>query len=162
MIDWAKKVNKSCGDALAGETAIAGTFGQAAGVLGRQVGWGAVGGIAGVALGEALAKRRGEETDPGDDGLAGEIPRGKAVMAVTAQRFLVFSHGTMSGKPKDLVFECPIDAIETMELDKKRIGSAFVVRFVDGSAVDYDVVKTAKPEPFVEAFVAAKAAKGGG
>lgn len=160
MIDWAKKVNKSCGEALAGETAIAGTFGQAAGTLGRQVGWGAVGGIAGVAIGEAMAKRRGEATDPGEGGLAGEIPTGKAVMAVTHQRFLVFSHGTMSGKPKDLLFECPLAAVESMELGKKRIGSTLVVRFVDGSAVDYDVVKTAKPEPFVAAFVAAKAATG--
>ena len=67
-------------------------------------------------------------------------------------RFLVFKHGAMGGNPKELIAEYPLDQVHELALEKRKMNHSLKVRFADNSVVDFDVVKMAKPAPFVEAF----------
>jgi hypothetical protein len=114
MIDFAKKITKSCsGDLEAGEIVHAGTFVQPAGATRSPVTFGAIGGAVGMVAGNAMAQKRVDENQSPQEGLVLDIPAGKAVLGITDRRFLVFGHST---------------------------------------SIDFDVVKTAKPGPFVDAF----------
>ncbi|MEM7139553.1 MAG: hypothetical protein AAF548_00885 [Actinomycetota bacterium] len=157
MIDFAKKIRKSCAEHLhPGEEVLAGTFVQPAGAFRRQVAMGAVGGIVGAVAGEAMAKKRQEssESTPGE-GMTVDIPEGKAVLGLTPQRLLVFGHSTLSGKPKGLNAAIPIDQVKSITHESGKLMGKLVVTFQDDTAVDFDVQKTVKPGPFVDAFHAA-------
>lgn len=156
MIDFGKKITKSCKDDLeAGETVLAGTFVQQPGAIRRQVAFGAIGGAVGAVVGEAMANKRVSETTPEGEGMMVDIPKGKAVLGVTDRRLLVFGHSAMSGKPKGLNAAFPLDQVSSITEDVGKLTGKLVINFTDGSAIDFDVVKTAKPGPFVEAFKAA-------
>ena len=97
MVDFAKKITKSCSDDLEeGETVLAGTFVQPPGAIRRQVAFGAIGGVVGAVVGDKLAQKRAAETPSADEGIVVDIPPGKAVLGITDRRFLVFGHSTMS------------------------------------------------------------------
>ena len=154
MIDFAKKIRKSCADdLLPGEEVLAGTFVQPAGAFRRQVAFGAVGGVVGALAGEALAKKRQEDSDgtPGE-GMTVDIPPGKAVLGLTPQRLLVFGHSTMSGKPKGLNAAIPLDQVKSISHESGKLMGKLLVTFMDDTTIDFDVQKTVKPGPFVEAF----------
>ena len=154
MIDFAKKIRKSCSEhLLPGEEVLAGTFVQPAGAFRRQVAMGAVGGLIGAAPGEAMAKKRKENSDatPGE-GMSIDIPAGKAVLGLTPQRLLVFGHSTMSGKPKGLNAAIPLDEVKSISLEQGKLMGKLLVTFHDDSSIDFDVQKTVKPGPFVDAF----------
>lgn len=154
MIDFAKKIRKSCSEhLLPGEEVLAGTFVQPAGAFRRQVAFSAIGGVVGAAAGEALAKRRQENSEANpNEGLSIDIPAGKAVLGLTPQRLLVFGHSAMSGKPKGLNAAIPLDQVTAITLEQGKLMGKLLVTFHDGSSIDFDVQKTVKPGPFVEAF----------
>ena len=81
-----------------------------------------------------------------------EIPEGKAVLGLTPQRLLVFGHSTLSGKPKGLNAAIPLDQVKAITHESGKLMGKLVVTFMDDSAIDFDVQKTVKPGPFVEAF----------
>jgi hypothetical protein len=151
--DFAKKVRKHCaGDLHPGETVEAATFGQPAGSFGRNVAFG-VGGVVGSVAADRVARRRREEHEGAtESGTAAGFPRADSVLALTPLRLLVFSHRKMSGNPGDLVAEYPLDRIEAITQDKRKMHRSLQIRFADGSLVDLDVVKMAKPDAFVAAF----------
>lgn len=156
MVDFAKKITKSCGDDLEeGETVLAGTFVQPPGAIRRQVAFGAIGGVVGAVVGDKLAQKRAAETPTADEGIVVDIPPGKAVLGITDRRFLVFGHSTMSGKPKGLNASIPLDQVAAVTHESGKLTGKLLVTFADGTSIDFDVVKTAKPGPFVEAFHAA-------
>jgi hypothetical protein len=153
MVDFAKKIMKSCADDLeAGETVLAGTFVQPPGAIRRQVAFGAIGGVVGAVVGDKLAQKRAGETPTADEGIVVDIPPGKAVLGITDRRFLVFGHSTMSGKPKGLNASIPLDQVAGITHESGKLTGKLLVSFADGTSIDFDVVKTAKPGPFVEAF----------
>jgi hypothetical protein len=152
--NWVKKVNKHCGaDLHPGEIVEGATFGQPAGTFGRTVAFG-VGGIVGDVVAERVIEKRKERAGRSDEGgIALTFPRGRnVVLAVTPARLLVFGHSAMSGNPKELIAEYPLDRVHEVAVEKKKMHQSMVVRFVDYSAVELDVVKAAKPAGFVEAF----------
>lgn len=154
MIDFAKKIRKSCAEHLEpGEEVLAGTFVQPPGAIRRQVAMGAVGGAIGAVVGEKMAaKRQAEAGDRPTEGLVVDIPAGKAVLGITDRRFLVFGHSALSGKPKGLNAAFGLEQIASLDLQQGKLAGKLLVTFVDGTTIDFDVVKTAKPEPFVEVF----------
>jgi hypothetical protein len=154
MIDFAKKIRKSCAaDLEPGEEVLAGTFVQPPGAIRRQMTYGAIGGAVGAIAGEAMASKRAKNAPQQvGEGFVVDIPAGKAVLGLTDRRFLVFGHSTMSGKPKGLNAAFALDQVQSMALAQGKLTGSLVVTFADGTAIDFDVVKTAKPEPFVEAF----------
>lgn len=154
MIDFAKKIRKNCAaDLEPGEEVLAGTFVQPPGAIRKQVALGALGGAVGLLAGEKLASKRQEDSpESSDEGFVVDIPAGKAVLGVTDRRFLVFGHSTLSGKPKGLNAAFSLDQVQSVELESGKLTGKLLVTFADGTAIDFDVVKTAKPGPFIETF----------
>lgn len=150
MVDFAKKIRKSCAEHLEpGEEVIAGVFGQPPGAIRRQMATG-IGGLAGALIADKTAK--GTTVERPDEGIVVDIPEGKAVLGLTDRRLLVFGHSAMTGKPKGLNAAVPLGHIESVTLDQGKFAGRLVVTFVDGTHIDFDVVKTVKPQPFVDAF----------
>lgn len=155
MIDFANKIQKHCADDLEpGEEVLAATFGQPPGAIRRQVALGAIGGAVGAVAGEALANRRLKNSDQteGDEGMMLEIPKGKAVLGLSAQRLLVFGHSAMSGRPKGLNASIPLDQIQSIEVDQGKLAGKMLITFADGTSIDFDIVKTSGPGPFADKF----------
>lgn len=154
MIDFVKKINKHCADDLEpGEEVLASTFGQPPGAIRRQVAWGAIGGAVGALTGDALANQRIKDSEQRTgEGITVEIPAGKAVLGLSAQRLLVFGHSAMSGRPKGLNASIPLEQIQSIDVDQGKLAGKMLITFVDGTSVDFDVVKTAGPGPFADKF----------
>lgn len=154
MIDFAKKIRKHCAaDLDAGEEVLAGTFVQPPGSIRRQVTFGAIGGAVGAIAGDAMASRHAKNApQQADEGFVVEIPAGKAVLGLTNRRFLVFGHSTLSGRPKGLNAAFSLDQVRSMTFTPGKITGSLVLTFADGTAIDFDVVKSAKPDAFIETF----------
>ncbi|MEE9414648.1 MAG: hypothetical protein V3V01_05135 [Acidimicrobiales bacterium] len=153
MIDFAKKIRKSCAaDLLDGEEVHAATFVQPSGAIRRQVAFGAVGGAVGAGIAALVTSGTSNEEDAPSEGMAVDIPAGKAVLGITDQRFLVFGHSALSGKPKGLNAAFPLDQIMSLEHESGKLTGKLVVTFADETNIEFDVMKTVKPGPFVEAF----------
>ncbi|MEQ8841207.1 MAG: hypothetical protein RIB98_09505 [Acidimicrobiales bacterium] len=153
MIDFGKKITKSCGDDLEpGETVLAGTFVQPAGAIRRQVAYGAIGGVIGAVVSQKAGEKRANETPTAEEGIVIDIPPGKAVLGLTDRRLLVFGHSAMTGRPKGLNAAIPLDQVAGVTHESGKLTGKLLVSFADGTSIDFDVVKTAKPGPFVDAF----------
>jgi len=152
-----KKVIKNCSQYLhPGETVEGAVFGRPAGSFGRSVAFG-VGGLAGAAVsGRATKKRESAHEGATAEGLAADFPPGDVVLAVTPTRFLVFKFAQVSGKPKELLAEYQMGQVTEIVQEKRKMHRSFQIHFSDGSLIDLDVVKMAKPDEFVEAFVRVK------
>ncbi|MCB1271356.1 MAG: hypothetical protein KDB31_08030 [Microthrixaceae bacterium] len=154
MVDFVKKIHKHCADDLEpGEQVLATTFGQPPGAIRRQVAWGALGGAVGAIAGDALANKRIDDSEQHrGEGITLQIPEGKAVLALSAQRLMVFGHSTLSGRPKGLNASIPLEQIQSIRVDQGKLAGKLVITFADGTSVDFDVVKTAGPVPFAQKF----------
>ena len=153
MASITKKVVKNCSQYLhPGETFEGAVFGRPAGSFGRSVAFG-VGGLAGAVVSEKVArKREGEHEGATETGMASDFPSGDVVLAVTPMRFLVFKFAQMSGKPKELLVEYPLEQVSEIRQEARKMHRSLQICFSDGSLADLDVVKLAKPDEFVEAF----------
>ena len=154
MADWVKKVTKNCGEELApGETVQAATFVNAKGNITRMAGFGGVGGVVGGVIGEvASSGSRKEAAAAKEGGVAAEVPPVNAVLALTDQRFCVFAHSSLSGKPKELLWSIERSRVTGIEVGDGALTMPLQVGFDDGSALLYQAVKGAKPKAFAEAF----------
>ena len=150
MVDWAKKIHKHCGDALyAGEQVEAGTVVQPGGTLSRQVAFG-VGGLVGAIAADKLGKNKDEP--PAAGGSADAFPGAASVLGISSQRLMAFEHGSLSGKPKEIVAAVPLHDVAEMSAVKNKLSYTLGIDFKDGSTVSYEAVKLAKPEEFVATF----------
>ena len=154
MIDFTKKIHKHCAEDLEpGETVAASTFGQPPGAIRRQVAFGAIGGAVGAVAGEALANKRIEKSEQNaGEGIVLEIPAGKAVLALSDRRLMVFGHSALSGRPKGLNASIPLEQVASIEVDQGKLAGKMLITFVDDSSVDFDIVKTADPAGFAATF----------
>ncbi len=150
MVDVAKKVRKQGGEFLhPGEEVLAATVINPVGSFKKNVAFGAVGGLVGVAIGSAVS-RNGEEPEAGTS--AESFPVGKnALLALTDRRWLLFELGTMSGKVKGLAGEWPHEHIASLSGEKGRLTTVISVEFADGSVAQVEAVKGVKPEDLIQA-----------
>ena len=153
MVDWVKKVNKSCaGDIEADEQLEAATFVQPAGAMGRQLG-SQLGGIAGlVAVTRNQEKKRDAMEVKTDEGLGKQLGSGRRVVGLTSRRFLMWGHSQLSGKPKNLEAAIPIDDVVSISHDKGKVVTKLVFEFADGSGAIMDAANIGKPAAFIEAY----------
>ena len=110
----------------------------------------AIGGV----IGETIAHRQASKagTAAGQGSLAAGWPNGNSAVGLTEQRLVIFNYSAM-GKPKDLVAEFPLDQLEAVDMEKKKVtANALRFSFVDGSAVEVECAKLEKTADFVEAF----------
>ncbi|MCB2223626.1 MAG: hypothetical protein KQH83_05560 [Actinobacteria bacterium] len=153
MPSFVKKVVKHCsGDLHPGETVEGATFGRPAGTFGRSVAFGAAGVVGAVAAAGTTAKREAGHEGATAEGKAAGFPSGDVVLAVTPMRFLVFGFAQMSGKPKELRAEYPLTEVAGVSQEQRKLHRSLQIRFDDGSLVDLDVVKMARPDDFQAAF----------
>ena len=149
MPNFVKLIHKHrAQDLHPGEEVLGAVCVQPTGRFGRAVAFGDAG-----AVGSAVADARRKEAEaPDDDSLAARMPGGRLVLAFSRQRFLVFEHSAMSGRPKDLATEYGWDQIGGIELGEGKLKQALTVQFSDESTAVFEVVKSAKPKPFMEAY----------
>ncbi len=151
MVDMAKKIHKKGAEFLApGEKVIAASTIAAVGQFKKSVAFGAVGGLAGAAIGSAI-KGKADEAEGGS--MADDFPdHRQAILALSNQRWLLFEQGAMSGAPKALSAEWPHDQIKAIEIEKGKLTSKVSVVFADGSTAQAEAIKAAKPEQLAEAL----------
>ena len=131
-----------------GEELLGAVFVQPTGTFGRSVAFGVAG-----AIGSAVADARRKEEDAAEENsLAAQIPGGRVILAFSAQRFLVFERSMMSGRPKELLTSFAWDQVAGVELGDGKLKQALSVGFADGSSAVFEVVKSAKPKPFMQAY----------
>jgi len=147
MGGYADKLQQRAGDVLApGEQIVSAVRTMA---RGQTMGT-AVGGVIGGAIAQKQAKKAHEQQTEGS--AAANWPAGNAAVGLTPQRLLVFNYTAM-GKPKDLVAEFPLDGLQSIELEKKKISAnALRFTFTDGSAVEVECAKLEKTADFVQTF----------
>ncbi len=153
MVDWAKKINKSCaGDIEADEQIEAGTFVQPAGAMGRQLGsqLGGIGGL--IAVTRNQEKKRDAMEIKTDEGLGKIMGSGRRVIGLTSRRFLMWGHSQLSGKPKGLEAAIPLDDLVSLSHEKGKVVTKLVFEFADGSGAIMDAANLGKPEQFIEAY----------
>ena len=153
MASYLKKLEKNCSRYLQPDEQFEGAlFVRPAGSVGRSVAFGAAG-VVGAAVSDRMAaKRQDEHGEDAGGGLAAGFPTGDVALGLTARRMLVFKHSQLSGKPKEMLAEYPMDQVAGLAQEKRKVARSFHVRFADGSLVDLDVVKMARPDEFIAAF----------
>jgi len=148
VVDWAKKIQKHSGSELhPGEQIEAGTFVQSSGSLGKQVGFG-VGGVVGAVAAHNMGK--GPEASEGGDGAT--FPQTRMVLGLSTGRLMAFAHGSMSGKPKEMLTSVALSDVAGMTAEKNKISYTLTISFNDASHVSYEAMKMVKPAEFVAAF----------
>lgn len=162
MVNHLKKLQKA--DLLdPGEVATAVLFVAPSGNTMRMGTAAGVGGLVGAAAGVALDKRR-ENREAEEDAAAGVAESGLAdqvaltgngYLAVTDRRWVLLSHGTVSGKPKEVVAAFEHGDITTVEITKGKLVGKARVRFRDGSAVTLDAPRGQKFDDLTTAATAA-------
>lgn len=93
----------------------------------------AVGGLAGMAVQSAMAKRSSAKAAD-DGGAAASWPKGRNLMAITSRRVLVCSMKAMSGKPKAITASWAHPDIVSFEVEKSMTAYPFEITFADGSS----------------------------
>ena len=75
------------------------------------------------------------------------------VVGLTARRMLLWSHSQMSGKPKELIAEIPLERVASFSVEKKKATFDTTITFTDGSGILLEAPKIAnKPERFAASF----------
>ncbi len=150
MVDMAKKIHKKGADLLEpGEKILAAATITPVGQFKKTVAFGAVGGLAGAAIGNAI-KGKAEEAEAGT--MADSFPGAKqAILALSNQRWIVFEQGAMSGGPKSISATWPHDQIRGIDIEKGKLTSKVNLAFADGSVAQVEAVKAAKPDKLAEA-----------
>ena len=149
MVDMAKKVNKKSELMNAGEECLAATVVMKKGHFKKSVTAGAIGGVVGAGIAAAMNK--------GDDQVAegtmadGFLPQNDAILALTDQRWVVFSKSVMSGGPKELISSIDHADITAVDNEKGKLMNELTLHFSDGSALRVEAPKANKPEKLVEA-----------
>lgn len=153
MVDMVKKIHKKGAEHLNLAEKIEGAaVVQAVGQFKKQVAFGAIGGVVGAAVGQAV-KGKAKETEAGS--MADSFPNAKqAILAISNQRWILFEQSLMSGGPKGILAEWPLDQIVAIELEKGKLTSKVNVVFSDGSIAQVESVKGAKPKSLAEAAAA--------
>lgn len=145
MVDFAKKVQKKGAEMLLpGETVLAAAPMQPVGSFGKQVSMGAIGGLAGAAIGSRMGKK--EDGSVGAGASAESFPGGNLILAVTDQRVIAFEQSSMGGNPKAIGGEWQRDQVSELSLVKKKLTYLAEIRFTDGSVASGEMVRAAKPD----------------
>ena len=140
MANYIKKVSKAAAsDLQPGEQIVAGVFLQAGGSTSKAMARG-VGGLVGAAVASKL-RSKDDGSIVSDSGIAATMPDGPIHVGVTSQRVLVYSHGAMSGKPKDLQLTLTRGDIAGVALEPGKLTTQLTLMFSDGTGRSYEAPK---------------------
>ena len=111
---------------------------------------GGVGGVAG-----ALLAGRADGGGANGGGLAERFPTGQHYLVLTDRRLLACSVAALSGKPKELAADWPLDQVAGIGTDKGRLALPMTITFGDGSSVSLEAARGTGGETLAEALAAA-------
>lgn len=153
MVDMAKKLHKKNADLLhLGEQVLGAAVVSKVGQFKKNVAFGAIGGLVGAAVAGSTG-RKAAEIEAGT--MAESFPEiRQAILALTDQRWILFEQSLMSGAAKSVITEWPLDAISGLSMEKAKLNHRIDVVFADGSVVQVESVKAAKPGALVEVAAA--------
>lgn len=98
-------------------------------------------------VGSMISKANGSEPLRSDTGLASLFPEVQMWVGLSNQRLLVWSHSTLSGKPKKLIHEVPSADVVSVTLDPQKAVHAFVIEFFDGTGRLFEAPKLLNDAP---------------
>ncbi len=150
MVDMVKKLHKKSSGLLnPGETILGACAIMPVGQFKKTVAFGAVGGLVGAAVGQAIA---GKPSPVAEGSMAHDFPTlRQAIFAISDQRWIVFEQSAMSGAAKAIAAQWPLDAITGLEVSEGKLTSKIDVCFADGSVAQAEAVRAAKPASLVDA-----------
>ncbi len=153
MVDMVKKIHKKSADLLEpGEELSGACVIMGVGQFKKNVAFGAVGGLVGAAVGQAIS---GKADEVAAGSMADGFPNTKqAILALSNQRWVVFEQSAMSGSAKGVAASWPLDAIQSIDIEKGKLTSKLNIMFSDGSVAQAEAVKGAKPDKLVDAAAA--------
>lgn len=151
MVDMAKKVNKKSELMNPREECLAATVVMKKGHFKKSVTAGAIGGVVGAGIAAAMNKGDDEVVD--GTMADGFLTQNDAILALTDQRWVVFSKSAMSGGPKALLSSIDHADITAVDNEKGKLMNELTLHFSDGSALRVEAPKANKPEKLVEARV---------
>ncbi len=150
MVDMVKKIHKKSAELLQpGEEILGACVVSSIGQFKKSVAFGAVGGLVGAAVGAAV-KGKAAETGPGTQAASFPLER-QSILAVSAQRWILFEQGGMSGSAKSVAGEWTHQEIVGVDIEPGKLTSRLRLRFADGSIAEMEAVKAAKPDALVAA-----------
>ncbi len=150
MVDMVKKIHKKSADLLhPGEEILGACVVSSVGQFKKSVAFGAVGGLVGAAVGAAI-KGKATEAAPGSQAESFPLVR-QSILAVSAQRWVLFDQGGFSGSAKSVAGEWTHQEIVGLDIEPGKLTSRLGLRFADGSVAEMEAVKAAKPDALAEA-----------
>ncbi len=150
MVDMVKKIHKKSAELLnPGEEILGACVVSSVGQLKKSVAFGAVGGLVGAAVGAAI-KGSGAEAAPGSQADSFPLTR-QSILAVSAQRWILFEQGGLSGSAKSVAGEWTHQEVLGLDIEPGKLTSHLRLGFADGSVAEMEAVKAAKPDALVAA-----------
>jgi hypothetical protein len=107
-----------------------------------------VGGVVGAAVAGSQAAKAHARQSEGT--IAARWPMVRSAVGLTERRLLIFDY-TLTGKPKDLVAEFPLDRVASLSVNRG-VTNQVSFGFSDGSAVQVECAKLEKVGNFEKAF----------
>ncbi|MFA9565824.1 MAG: hypothetical protein ACERLM_14125 [Acidimicrobiales bacterium] len=113
----------------------------------------AIGAGVGGAVGAATAAAVTMDAPPhSTGGMADAYPEGQMFLAVTSQRVIVCPVAQMSGKPKEIAAEWPIEDVAGIAVEKGKLAHPTTIRFSDGSAAMVEAARGSGAEKVATLF----------
>ena len=150
MVDMVKKIHKKSADLLEpGEELSGACVIMGVGQFKKNVAFGAVGGLVGAAVGQAIS---GKADEVAAGSMADGFPNTKqAILALSNQRWVVFEQSAMSGAAKSVAASWALEDITSLTAEKGRLTYRIAITFADGSVAQVESVKRAKPGALADA-----------
>jgi hypothetical protein len=158
MGDYTPKLAKVAADVVGpGEALLAGSRamskGSTKGIIAGATG-AVAGGAVGMAIGASIAKE-GVEEGRAQAGAAGIDHAPQIAIGLTDRRLLIWKRGGLSGKPKDLIGEIPLDLVGSIDGEdsgSKLKPDRLTVHLTDGAEVEFEIVKADGYEKILTEF----------
>jgi hypothetical protein len=133
-VAYKDKLAKAAGDALRGETIVAGCKALPKGKLGKR----AIGAGLGGAIGGMIAGGTGD-----DSGTVSFPTAANMSLGLTPTRLLIWQNSAMTGGPKEIIGEVPLEAVTAVEGGAKRVvgvkTGTVSFTLTDGSVVELEI-----------------------
>lgn len=147
-----KKIHKAKVTGLnEGEQVLAAVIKNDDGAIMKTAVSGGVGGLIGIFAGSKMQKKTDKKAEADqlvESEMTKKIPAGPGFFAVTDQRFLVYSHNSISGNAKELVAELPKGSVKIESVQKGKLASRAILSFSDGGRKAFDIPKMNDIEGF--------------
>ncbi len=154
-MDVAKRLNAKADQLAPGEVVAVGAL--CAPTMTRSTATaGVLFGVIGMAVAQASERRKtAARAAEAPIRVSSQFPAGHCYIGLTSidgrpNRLVIFEHGSVSGKAKDLVGTLSFDQVRSYDAKHRWTKSQIRLTFVDGSSYEFESPKGAKPKLFTD------------